>query len=146
MTPRIHAAFGILATLVVVLAVGWGFYLVGSPAARRKEHFDKQRLEDLQTIALAIESMVVDLNNQGQLKGPLPQTLAEAAERARNERLNPRDPETGEPYGYTVKDETTYELCATFSLERDSDSPVFWNHSAGRHCFTINVLDPPPYY
>ena len=30
-----------------------------------------------------------------------------------------------------------------FSLPRDSNVDVFWNHPAGRHCFTINVLDPP---
>ena len=76
---------------------------------------------------------------------PEAKTLEEAANRSRNERVNPRDPETGEPYRYTVKNETTYELCATFARPRDWDSRVFWNHRAGAHCFTINVLDPPPF-
>ena len=52
-------------------------------------------------------------------------------------------PETGEPYGYTVKDDHTYELCATFSQSRAWDTEVFWNHPAGPHCFTIDVLNPP---
>ena len=58
-------------------------------------------------------------------------------------RINLIDPETGQPYGYTIRDATTYELCATFSLERNSDVEVFWNHSPGRQCFTVDALDPP---
>ncbi|MEX0678399.1 MAG: hypothetical protein WD063_15070 [Pirellulales bacterium] len=145
MTPRIHAAFAVVASIVVAFAVAWGFVLVGSPATRRLERFDEQRLADLRTIAREIQGMVEDPNEKGTLKGALPKTLAEAAAKARNERVHLRDPETGEPYAYTVTNETTIELCATFARPRDSDWDVFWNHSAGRHCFTINVLDPPPY-
>jgi hypothetical protein len=65
--------------------------------------------------------------------------------RARDERINLRDPETNEPYTYTVQNESTFELCATFTRPREYTSGVFWNHPAGRHCFTINVLDPPPF-
>jgi hypothetical protein len=145
MTVRTHAAFGVTASIVVAFAIVWGFVLAGSPTTRRLERLDEQRLQDLQTIAGEIQSLVVNPDRKEALKEPLPKTLAEAAQRARAARLNPRDPETGEPYGYTVKSETTYELCATFSRGRDSDYRVFWNHAAGAHCFTINVLDPPPY-
>lgn len=145
MTPRVHVLFGAATSIVVGLVVAWGFFLIGSPASRRLEHFDQQRLQDLQTIAREIQHMVEDPNEKGKLKGALPKTLDEAANKARDERLNPRDPETGEPYRYTVTSDTTYELCATFALARDSDSSIFWNHPAGVHCFTINVLDPPPY-
>ncbi|MES1213197.1 MAG: hypothetical protein ABUL64_01290, partial [Singulisphaera sp.] len=114
---------------------------------RRLERFDEQRLDDLQTIVREIQLMVIDQNDKEKktLKEPLPKTLAEAAERARDEKVNPRDPESDEPYEFTVTGETTYELCATFSRERQSDYRVFWNHPAGRQCFTINVLDPPPW-
>ena len=145
MSPRIHAAFAIVASVVVAFAVAWGFVLVGSPATRRLERFDERRLQDLQTIAREIQSMVRDENKERTLKEALPTTLEEAAKRARNERVNPRDPESGEPYAYTVKNETTFELCAKFSKQRDWDFSVFWNHPAGAHCFTINVLDPPPF-
>jgi hypothetical protein len=145
MSPRVHAAFAIVASVVVASAVAWGFVLVGSPATRRLERFDEQRLQDLQTIAREIQSMVVDPNKKGKLKEAIPKSLEEAAQRARDEKVNPRDPETGGPYTYTVKNETTYELCATFARPRDWDSRVFWNHPAGAHCFTINVLDPPPF-
>jgi hypothetical protein len=47
------------------------------------------------------------------------------------------------PYAYTVLDGTTYELCAMFATERDSDVEVFWNHARGRQCFAVDALDPP---
>jgi hypothetical protein len=25
----------------------------------------------------------------------------------------------------------------------ESDVEVFWNHPSGRHCFTVDALDPP---
>jgi hypothetical protein len=145
MSVRTHAAFGVAASIVVTFAIVWGFVLAGSPATRRLERLDERRLQDLQTIASEIQSMVVYPDRKRELKEPLPKTLNEAVQRARGARLNPRDPETGEPYRYTVKSETTYELCARFTRRRESDFRVFWNHPAGKHCFTINVLDPPPH-
>jgi hypothetical protein len=145
MSPRIHTAFAVVASVVVAFTVACGFILVGSPATRRLERFDEQRLQDLQTIAREIQWIVVDSNNKGTLKEALPMTLDDAAERARDKRLNPRDPETGEPYVYALTNETTFKLCATFARPREWDSNVFWNHPAGAHCFTINVLDPPPF-
>ena len=90
--------------------------------------------------------MTVDTKEKPTLKRPLPASLEELADQARQHRVKLRDPETGEPYGYTVQNETTIELCATFTQARNSDSSVFWNHPVGKHCFTINVLDPPPLY
>jgi hypothetical protein len=144
MSPRIHKMFAAAAAAVVVLAVAWGFVLVGSPLQRRQERLDERRLDDLRTIEREIRSMVLDPHDSGKLKEKLPKTLEEAARGARNERINLRDPESGEPYRYTVKSDKTYELCATFARSRDSDSQVFWNHAAGSACFTINVLNPPP--
>ena len=145
MSPRMHVTFGVVASIAVVGALSWGFVLVGSPAVRRLERFDQRRLQDLQAIAREIQWMVLDPNKKGALKQPLPKTLNEAAAGARNERLNLQDPETGEPYGYTVKNETTYEICATFTRPHNSDRAVLWNHAAGRHCFTVNVLERTPF-
>ncbi len=141
-----HAVFAVVASLVVVSTIAWGFVLVGSPGSRRLERVDEQRLEDLQAIAREVNNLVIEMGDKRTLKAPLPKTLAEVAQRARLERIQLHDPETGEPYGYTVKDESTIELCATFTQARDSDASVFWNHPAGAHCFTINLLDPPPFY
>jgi len=145
MNWRFHAIFAALATVAVVVAIGWGFVLVGSPGARRLERFDEQRLRDLQAIAREIHKLTVEDDQPPRLKQPLPATLPDAVERARVERIKLNDPETGEPYRYLAKSESSFELCATFTTARDSDDSVFWNHPAGEHCFTINVLDPPPF-
>ena len=144
MTRRIHVMFSVASSVVVAVAVIWGFVLVGSPRTIRLQRFDQRRLNDLQTIFREIQSLCRDpYNRKGELKRPLPATLEELATLARHKRINLKDPETGQRYGYTVKDGTTYELSATFSLERDSDVEVFWNHPSGEHFFTVDTLDPP---
>jgi hypothetical protein len=143
MTTRIHSFFSVAASLVVVVAIVWGVVLVGSPGTARLLRFDRQRLNDLRTISREIQSLCHDPDIKDELKRALPGTLDELAALARFERINLTDPETGQHYVYTVKDGTTYELCATFSLERDSDVEVFWNHSSGRHCFSVDAFDPP---
>ncbi len=143
MTTRIHMVFSVASSVVVVVAVVWGAALVGSPGTTRIQRFDQQRLEDLQTIFREIQSLCQDPDIKDELKRALPETLDDLAALARAERVNATDPETWQRYVYMVKDSTTYELCATFSLERDSDVEVFWNHPPGKHCFTVNALDPP---
>jgi len=143
MMARIHTVFSVVSSLVVIVAVVWGFALVGSPGATRLQRFDQQRLDDLQTVFREIQSLCRDPDIKDALKRPLPETLDELSAMARHERVDLTDPETGQRYGYTVKDGTAYELCATFSLKRDSDEKVFWNHPPGQHCFTVDALDPP---
>jgi hypothetical protein len=146
MIPHMHRSFAVAATIVTALSLAWGFYLVGSPSARRLERFDDQRVRDLQTIARQIQWMVEDPNEKGVLKSELPASLEQAANKAVGEQLNLRDPETGAPYGYRIPDESTYELCANFSQPRDASVSVFWNHPAGEHCFRIDARKPPPLY
>ncbi len=143
MTKRTHVVFSVALSILVVVAVVWGVALVGSPGTARLQRFDQQRLEDLQTIFREVQSLCQDPDIKDELKRPLPDTLDELAALARSERINLTDPETGQRYVYSLKDAATYELCATFSLERDSDVEVFWNHPSGRHCFTVDALDPP---
>jgi hypothetical protein len=143
MTTKIHRLFTVASSLVVVVTVVWGAVLVGSPGTARLQRFDRQRLSDLRTIFREVQSLCYDPDIKNELKRPLPETLEQVAAQARSERINLTDPETGEQYAYRLKDATTYELCATFSLSRDSDVDVFWNHPPGRHCFTINALDAP---
>lgn len=143
MTTKVHIIFSIASSIVVIFAIVWGIALVGSPASARLQRFDRQRLNDLQTIFREVQSLCRDRDIKDRLKRDLPATLDELAAIARSERINLTDPETGEPYVYRVIDKSNYELCATFSMELNSDVNVFWNHPAGRHSFTINALDPP---
>jgi hypothetical protein len=146
MNARLHLAFTSVSAVVVALTLFWGFFLVGSPSTRRQQRFDEQRLRDLQNIAQAIQILVEDPNEKGKLKAPLPPTLADASRENQGALMNLFDPETGVEYVYRVKEDGTYDLCATFSEARHSTESVFWNHPAGEHCFTINPADPPPFY
>jgi hypothetical protein len=56
----------------------------------------------------------------------------------RSEKL---DPETGAPYEYRRVDGNRYELCATFTGDGGEG---FWRHSAGRHCYSFDLLKPVP--
>lgn len=143
MTTRIHVLFSVALSMIVIVAVVWGIALVGSPGVARLQRFDQQRLEDLRTIFREVQSLCHDPDIKNELKRALPDSLDELARLARTERINLTDPETGQAYVYTVKGQTTYELCAKFSLERNSDAEVFWNHASGNHCYTVDALDPP---
>lgn len=143
MSPAHHKLFLSVSTLLVLAAVVWGFVIVGSPDARRLERLDETRLDDLQRIQREIQDLVKDDEVPATLKRALPATLDAVLALARRRRLSLADPETGERYGYRVLDERRYELCATFARAREADFGVFWNHPAGRHCFTVDVLDPP---
>ncbi len=112
MTGRLHVVFGVLSACTVMLAIGLGFSLVGSPTTRRAERFDEERLRDLQVIVREVHNLVVEPGPPPTLRGPLPKTLDEIAEKARLEKIVTHDPETGEAYRYVVKDGTTFELCA----------------------------------
>jgi len=147
-TPVLHRLFGSIAMVVIGASIVWGFVLVGSPISARQRRFDDQRLEDLQAIEMGIERLCVEQEfREGRMrktwKAPLPATLDELTERAREENyytLNTTDPKTEAPYEYKVTGETTYKLCATFALVRDYKINMFWNHPAGPHCFTIDAM------
>ena len=140
---KVHAFFSVASSLVVVVTVVWGAFLVGSPGTARLQRFDQQRLSDLQTIYREIQDLCHDPDIKDKLKRPLPDTLEALAASARSERINLTDPQTLECYDYRIKGNATYEVCATFSFSRESDVDVFWNHAPGKCCFTIRVLDAP---
>ncbi|MDJ0974542.1 MAG: hypothetical protein QNJ98_08800 [Planctomycetota bacterium] len=143
MTPAAHRTFGIVATLVVLGAIAWGFWIVGSPESRRVERLDERRIDDLQAIVWEIQRQVIDPSNAKRMERELPATLEALAAKARYRELTLVDPETGTPYEYEIVDAHTYRLCATFARARDRKREIFWNHPAGRHCFTIDVYDAP---
>ena len=143
MTPRAHRLFAVVALAVTVAVLVWGFVVVGTPDQRRLERFDERRLSDLRRIVREIDTFAYDRQRPGVLQHELPKALKDLEGKTRHWKLSLLDPETGAPYGYVVKSETTYEVCATFNLPRDEDTGAFWNHPAGRHCFLIDALSAP---
>ncbi len=123
-------AFLVIVVLVVLGALGGGFYLVGPPADERARSLDARRERDLAGLRLAID-LYWTRNNR------LPSTLDELAKEA-GTNIYARDPESGDSYSYIVKGENTYELCAVFVRQSEGRSD-FWSHPAGRHCYVITA-------
>ena len=128
----------IAAVVVVVAVVGYSIYVVGTPGQQRDVRLDQERIEDLRSISLNIDTYL-ELNEE------MPASLFDL--------LGPQyyvrsieDPDTGAPYEYRIIDETDYELCAVFnaaSPERQADrrpfSETIWDHGPGRTCFALTA-------
>ena len=137
---KIFLGFVILA---VVLAVGYGIYLVGSPGGQRLLRFDDARVSDLQNISQTID-IYWGLNEE----------LPAALEDLQGSRLyfvrSIRDPATQQPYEYRVIDGNQYQLCAVFdtdSSQKEQRVPRpraanVWDHGLGRTCFDLEGQAP----
>jgi hypothetical protein len=124
-----------IAVLAVLGALAGGFYLVGPPAEERVRRLDARREMDLQRLRLA-----ADLYRTRNRR--LPASLGELHQEAGTS-IYARDPQSGEPYIYTVRGEDAYELCAEFA--RESDQPGgFWSHRAGKHCYAVTAKPVRP--
>jgi len=122
---------GGLLTVVVLSAITGGMLLLGPPSEERARQLDERRVQDLTSIAGA-----VDLYWTRYAK--LPSSLDEVRqEPGSNGRVT--DPGTNQPYEYRSSGANAYEVCARF----DRDSPQrgstagnqVWSHGTGRQCF-----------
>jgi hypothetical protein len=145
---------GLLAILAVVVALAvvvGGFILNGSPSKRRDLRLDQQRVDNLRTIAGAINGPVYAPPQEVKPQ-PLSESLASLLKRqdvglSADQTL---DPVSKQPYEYRKLSDTTYELCAVFARSSDEADPAaqnfygfqnndFWKHPAGKKCFTIDA-------
>lgn len=149
-SPAHKTFFGAM-SVIVPLVFLWGIVIVGSPTYGRQQRFDEVRLSNLRQIHEEIMNQVwgdqryaprpvTEPTPAKVLPKSLPSDLVTVAANAQYQKLSLHDPESGTPYEYAVHG-TSYDLCATFGLDRDQDYDIFWNHPAGRHCFTIDALD-----
>ena len=147
--------FSWIIVAVVILAVGWGFAVIGSPFQQRDKRFDERRIQDLSMVQNYITNYWKNKKrgpaNLSDLEAPFLGIVIPAA------------PETGEPYEYRVVTNLKFELCATFTTQSEdgpSAIPMIypprsqdynWQHGTGRTCFerTIDpdywkILNPKP--
>src|SRR3989344_2896384 len=101
-------AFQLVIVGVVVLALGYGFYLAGSPQNQRLVRFDEQKISDLQSIQNYL------VYNWWTQKGTLPKTLDELNDPISGFTV-PVDSQSGEAYEYKVTNSKSFELCAIFN-------------------------------
>ena len=131
-----NRVFAATALLAAAGAVVFGLYLNGTPAEQRLVRQDEQRRSDLSRLSAAID-IAYQIGNSS-----LPQTLEEVLV-TRRLRGIPVDPVSGENYDYEIVAENQYRLCALFARpsEEYGIGLDFWQHGAGRRCFTI-ALEP----
>lgn len=143
-----------ISSITIVLIIIGGFFLVGTPSKQRELRFDDQRVEDLSIIQY-------EILNYWQTKRELPENLESLSNELTGYVLQ-NDPETDLPYEYQIISDLQFELCATFThesydhgmnkdYESRADYPMrgymqteYFNHSAGRECFT-RTIDPELY-
>ncbi len=145
----------IATSVLILLSIIGGFFLAGSPSEQRAIRLDNQRTADLQTIQWQIIS-------DWTAKGKIPAKLADL-----NDSISgfivPVDPVTHQQYGYNVKGELAFELCATFQTDSaispgrkeaylaiptspygTPETLSNWDHKPGQVCFE-RTIDPARY-
>ena len=142
--------------ILVLAAIIYGFFVMGSPATQRSLRFDERRISDLSTVQNEI------VYRFWQSKGRLPATLDELVDPISFPSL-PVDPESRQPYTYSSDGKETFALCAEFDRGSDeklqasgtrAPKPVAlnytefggqdWSHQAGNSCFE-RTIDPELY-
>jgi len=124
-----------LVTLVVLVAVTFGFLALGTPGEARKQELDRTRIDNLRDASNAI---IYGWNARREL----PPTSIEAFMEGRPLKAPWVDPVTRKPYRYTNLGDGKFELCATFDTEVSADEAEYgneWAHPAGSHCFKFDV-------
>ena len=140
--------------LLVILTIGSGFIIIGTPAQARLYRFDEQKVSDLQTIS-------GEVITYWQEKNVLPTSLDQLSDPTAGVTV-PVDPQSGDEYQYTVVNKLAFKVCANFNAEtapyaitpEEVTAPVVmgashdasdsWYHEAGDQCFTRNI-DPTRY-
>ncbi len=145
---QIHRKYFWISCGITIASIFSGIVVVGSPLQGRAEKFDDLRVNDLRSISEEIFTQVYGQSRfapvaPSVLPKPLPKTLESLSENVVYTKIQLTDRETGEPYVYKPKG-TTFELCAVFSLARNLDYDIFWNHESGQQCFRFNALEPSP--
>lgn len=142
---------------VVVAAVISSFFFIGSPSKERERRADEIRVSHLQKIQ-------GNLLEYWKAKKTLPANLAELNDDLRGI-SEPKDPRSGEPYGYKKTSEVEFEICANFFFDNNHGnqtpnkfvSPAAepysydyqygayggegenWAHKQGWHCYARKI-------
>lgn len=132
--------YGLVAVVFIVAVLGAALTQVPSPSTVRAQKIDSQMVNDLRDVQYRVEDYY--LTNKA-----LPEDLSTLY----GEFPAPSAPENKSDYAYEVTSETTYKLCADFTLDSDGQlpgadrghiaiAPSFpgnynWDYKAGHWCF-----------
>jgi hypothetical protein len=118
---------GIAIAIVVVIAVGGGFWLLGSPRHQQQLALDTAKIVDLESIRSTLSHHA------------LPEHLRATYPRS----YNFAGSVSTLGYRYHRIDATHYELCATF-FEPAPASEVMFPHGSGLACYVIDANEDLP--
>jgi hypothetical protein len=113
-----HKIFIAGLTVFVILLLGLGFSIVGTPISQKDIRTDASRLSDFYDIKSNVTNFYTD-------KGSLPKSLTELKTEGRTSSRYGYtikdwvDPETKKEYEYTILTSKTFKLCTTFSTDLD---------------------------
>jgi type II secretory pathway pseudopilin PulG len=146
LTSSSRMIWRVVAVVIVVGSIVWGFAVLGSPRTQRLMKYDEQKVNDLTNIDNQIRNYTADNKT-------LPATLSDITTSQYYFDL-PNDSQTNKPYEYKKVSATKYELCAEFNLASpDATQPniyarplgyTSWTHPAGHYCFT-QTINPAQY-
>lgn len=143
LTSKSRKIWRIVAGVIILASIVWGFTVLGSPRTQRLYKYDEQKVNDLMNISNQIQSFYG-------LKGILPKTLDE---------MSPDyyypvvDVQNQKSYEYEKTGDTTYNLCAEFNQASNDGEKmtaprlsypqyggvISWIHPDGYHCFTQSI-------
>jgi hypothetical protein len=144
LTSQSREMWRVVAGVIILGSVIWGFVVLGSPRTQRLLKYDEQKVTDLQNLNNQIGNYYAD-------RGILPDTLEELAKG--NYYIAKVDSQNQKAYEYVKISKTEYKLCAEFNKASDDKKNVsssfsisypynnsLWVHPAGDYCFqqTIN--------
>ena len=124
-------------SLIVLGAIGYGFYAAGTPGESRNREFDNTRVSNISGLKSEIESYYRE-------NGKLPSRLSDLSTLSYSY-AKTKDPETSKEYEFRATGDTTYKLCATFSTVSDEqrDPYSYYNrefkHPKGYYCFNLSI-------
>ncbi len=145
LNPTSRMAWRIVALVIVLASIVWGFSVLGSPRTQRLYKYDDQKINDLMNINGAVQSYYGANGNK------LPKNFTELS--VLNYYINTTDAQSGKAYEYNVKSNTSYELCAEFNkasnegqitMETLPYGGTSWTHPVGRYCF-LETINPNAY-
>lgn len=138
--PRKPKIIAIISSIVILMSVISGIIMIGSPSSQREKAEDQRKIDDL-------NSLQWQITDYYQSKGRLPNALDELKDPLKGN-IVPKTPDTAENYKYTVGENITFTLCATFKTDNTErkieTSPIqtdeYFKHIVGENCYE-RVID-----
>ena len=132
------------ATAAVAISIVAGLITIDSPWVMRDKRLDAIQVDELVELSQAVDR---HFRKYSELPGSLADLMAQS------DRLVPTEnSDSGQPYRYSKSDGGSYKLCADFHSDNTDRNDIRWNnagtrnrfqinwaHSAGSHCFEIDV-------